>query len=84
MLGQWKRPLFNKLISLLIALMYAGASLTSPQSIINGLIPLAIVLIQISVIVVATFSTISAIKDAREDHSEKDKQFDKEGPRLTL
>lgn len=71
MLSQWKRPLFNMLVSLTISLMYVGASLTSSQSLINGLLPLAIVLIEMLVITVTTVATVAAIKDACEDHSEK-------------
>lgn len=51
--------------------MYVGASLTSSQSLINGLLPLAIVLIEMLVITVTTVATVAAIKDACEDHSEK-------------
>ena len=61
-LKQWKRPLFNKVSALLISLLYVGATLTSADSLINFLIPLAIIVILIIVVVVAVVASIFELR----------------------
>ena len=51
-LGFWQRPLFNKIITAIICLLFVGASITSVNSMINELIPLGILLLLMAVLTV--------------------------------
>ena len=62
-LGSWKRPFFNKVIAVLVALLYVGASIFEDDSLISQVIPLIILLLLISVLVVGAISAINEIKE---------------------
>lgn len=59
LLGEWKRPMANKIVSAVICLLYLGSSLSKPTSLINQLIPAAILAANCVVLV---YSSISAFK----------------------
>ena len=56
-LGQWKRPFFNKVLSVVICTLFIGASVTSVDSTLNQMIPLAVLLILLAVLVVAVIGS---------------------------
>lgn len=62
-MGEWKRPLFNKIVASLISFLYVGASLTGTESFINQLIPMAIIGLLLSVIIVAIIASVFALKE---------------------
>ena len=59
----FKRPLFNKIITVMICLLYVGAALTSADSTINQFIPLIILALLFAVIVVAIVASVQELKD---------------------
>ena len=61
-LGFWKRPLLNKILSAVICLFFVGASITATNSKINEYIPIAIILVLISVLVINTIGAIQELK----------------------
>lgn len=61
-LGQWKRPLSNKLINIAIALLYSGSSLTNQTSLINILIPLVVLMLLCLTLTIGAIGAISSIK----------------------
>ena len=61
-LGFWKRPFLNKILTAIISLLYVGASLTATNSKINEYIPIGILLVLIAVLVVNTIGSIQELK----------------------
>ena len=57
-LRSWKRPFFNQVAAFLISLLFVGASITEADSMINHMIPLAVLLI---LGVVLTVGTVAAV-----------------------
>ena len=58
-LGQWKRPLFNKVMTVFVCLLYLGASVTKADTKINEVIPLGILLVLLSVLTIGTIGAVS-------------------------
>lgn len=61
-LGAWHRPLANKTVCILVCLLYVGTSLTGQESLINQLIPLAVLGL---LGVVLTYSVVAAVPAIR-------------------
>ena len=70
-MGEWKRPLFNKIVASLVSFLYVGASMTGTESSINQLIPMAIIGLLLSVIIVALIASVFALKEHCASHAEK-------------
>lgn len=84
LLGEWKRPMANKIVSAAICLLYIGSSVSKPTSILNQLIPIIILAVNC---VVLGYSSVAAFKSLREYWSTRDERMaaeEKEGPRLSL
>jgi len=62
-MGQWKRPLFNKLVAAVICILYMGGSFMSADNIINQIIPLVILALLLVVVVVAVIASIYEISE---------------------
>ena len=61
-LRTWKRPLINKIISVVICGFYVAASMTSLTSKINQFIPLAILVMLFAVLTYSTVFSVYSIK----------------------
>ena len=61
-LNEWKRPLFNKICSSVICLLFLGATLTAADSKINQFIPLAVILILLAVITVGSIASVYQLR----------------------
>lgn len=61
-IGLWKRPAANKALGIVICVLYAGASLTDPKSVINTYIPLAVLGV---LMITLTYSSITVVKDIK-------------------
>ena len=61
-LGFWKRPFLNKILTVAVCLLFVGASLTAINSKINEFIPIAIILVLILVLVINKIGAIQELK----------------------
>ena len=62
-LGQWKRPLFNKVVAAVICMLYMGGSIMSADNIINQIIPLVVLSLLLTVVVVTVIASIYEISE---------------------
>jgi hypothetical protein len=67
-LGQWKRPLLNKVIAVIICLLYAAASLTTADGLVYQLLPLTILVVLLAVTVVTLVGAVQELRDYWGNH----------------
>ena len=83
-LGFWKRPFLNKILTVVICLLYAGSSITATNSKINEYIPIAILLVLITVLIVNTIGSIQEIKEYWSTRQETQKVEEKAGQQMSV
>jgi hypothetical protein len=62
-LQQWRRPLLNKILAIVVCLLYLGASATAADSMVNQFIPLGILAALTLTTVTATVSAVQELRD---------------------
>jgi hypothetical protein len=83
-LGEWKRPLFNKILAITICLLYVAASATAADSAINQLIPFIVLTILLAVLVVSFIASIQELIECWTTKEEISKGEEKNGEPLTV
>jgi cell division protein FtsW (lipid II flippase) len=70
-LGGWKRPLLNKIIAVMIGLLFVAGSITSVESTINKYAPLAVLALLFVVVLVAIIGSLMELKQNWKTQVEK-------------
>ena len=83
-LGSWKRPLFNKIISFIICSFFLSANLTEPNSSYYELIPLGIIMGLMAVLIVAIVGSVLELHEFWSTREETLWIEEKVGPVMTI
>lgn len=83
-LKRWVRPLTNKIITLIICLLFASASFIDKSSLINCLIPVVVLGLLSIVIIYSTVATVTAIKEHCRELQERLETHGHEIPSLSV
>ena len=69
--GYWKRPFITKILAAVICILYMVAIKTSPESMINQIIPLFILFILVVVLIISIIGSIYELYEYWLENSQK-------------
>jgi len=78
--GYWKRPLFNKIIAVVICLLFLAPVLTKADSTVNQVVPLVILVLLVVVLIIAMIGSIYELYECWMDRSHLEEKKNEQPP----